>query len=353
MDPQPALLLPRYRRPLTFGAILDETIRIYRQAWRTTVAIVLLATFLAAVSAAVVVGVAAVVGGTQLFARVANPAALRAGGATGALAFAAAVIGGILVAGVVAGSFLFSANAAISLLAERHLRGQPAQFGRLFRDGLGRALPLLGSTVIYVLALGLLSLLGLAPLVAAAAFLSGLTGLVLTLLAWLAAAAGLLIWAVRPAWRSPWLKWAIVLLSPPIGLPGYFGMRWALWAQAVALEHQGPIGALRRSGYLATGQWFRVSGILTVIGLITSILQSIPGFLVGSAFVIVGGSSASTLNGLGLAADAANIAGSVLGWFLFGSVSFIASTLLFVDLRNRRDGADLLERVALLEAATP
>src|SRR5688500_10465302 len=30
----PAPLLPRYRRPLTFGAILDETFRIFRRAWR-------------------------------------------------------------------------------------------------------------------------------------------------------------------------------------------------------------------------------------------------------------------------------------------------------------------------------
>ena len=38
-----------------------------------------------------------------------------------------------------------------------------------------------------------------------------------------------------------------------------------------------------------------------------------------------------------------------LGQILFGSIIFIAQTLLFVDLRNRKEGSDIAERLALIE----
>jgi hypothetical protein len=37
-------LLPRYRRPLTFGSVLDETFRLYRGAWTRLMAIAAVST---------------------------------------------------------------------------------------------------------------------------------------------------------------------------------------------------------------------------------------------------------------------------------------------------------------------
>jgi hypothetical protein len=39
----PSPLLPRYRRPLSFGGVLDETFRLYRAAWPRLMAVTALA----------------------------------------------------------------------------------------------------------------------------------------------------------------------------------------------------------------------------------------------------------------------------------------------------------------------
>ena len=41
----------------------------------------------------------------------------------------------------------------------------------------------------------------------------------------------LLFWWLRPTARRGWLKWLIVLTTP-MGLPTYFGFRWAMYLAA-------------------------------------------------------------------------------------------------------------------------
>src|SRR5947209_2536312 len=52
------------------------------------------------------------------------------------------------------------------------------------------------------------------------------------------------------------------------------------------------------------------------------------------------------------AAAALTNLGSVVGQMLFGAIAYIAYVLLFIDLRNRREGADLAARVEGLERQT-
>ena len=44
---------------------------------------------------------------------------------------------------------------------------------------------------------------------------------------------------------------------------------------------------------------------------------------------------------------------SIAGSILFGALSFIAATIMFVDARDRLEGTDLAERLDLLQDGAP
>ncbi len=178
-----------------------------------------------------------------------------------------------------------------------------------------------------------------------------LTVIGIGLIGGLIALGGLVAWVNRPPERRPaWLKWLIVLATP-LGLPLYYGVRWSLSIPAIMLERAGPVAALRRSSALVKGHWFAVAGVWLVLSIVVGILQSIPGALIGLIAVLVGVSSGDP-EGLGLIVNVANSAASVVGSVLFGSLSFIAATIMFIDLRNRHEGLDLAERLDLLQPVT-
>jgi hypothetical protein len=89
--------------------------------------------------------------------------------------------------------------------------------------------------------------------------------------------------------------------------------------------------------------------VLGVVAFIAGILRTIPGTLVSVALRIALGPTAEGNLGVTIAESAVNFIGTVL----FTAISFIALTLLFVDLRNRHEGADLAERLDQLEAGVP
>jgi hypothetical protein len=300
-------LLPRYRRPLTFGAILDETFQIYRRAWIMLVA------------AGALLAVPYVLA-TSLAGRAIS------GGLSVGLGF------------VIFWLLALAVGAAVLAMIDSLIRGERQSLERACTAAFTRVLPLAGASLVFFLALVLLSVLAI-PLFVLGAFglLGGLVALV-----------GIIVWAANPTARRPWLKWLIVF-GTPFGLPVYFSMRWSFFSPAVVLERAGPIEALRRSGELLRGHWFRAWGVSLVVGAIATILQSSLGFLVGLTVGIAAVPTAGTSQGLGIAEAAANFMGAAL----FGTIPIIATTLLFVDLRNRHEGADLAERLEQLEAGVP
>ena len=159
---------------------------------------------------------------------------------------------------------------------------------------------------------------------------------------------GLLVWWLRPTARKTWLKW-LIILTTPYGLPTYYAFRWALYVAAIVLEHRGPAAALRRSSQLTTGQWFRVSSILTIAPLIVGLLVGVLAAMVNIPLGLVAASRDQV--GLDPASAAISSAVSIVLQILFSSVAVIAYTLLFTDLRNRREGTDIVERLSQLEAA--
>jgi len=185
-------------------------------------------------------------------------------------------------------------------------------------------------------------LLALSLLAAAALFVVTLFGIVGVLVAGVC----LLIWWRNPRARGSRLRRAIVLTTP-LGVPVYYFVLWSLVIPAAVLERRGPRSALARSAELVRSHWFKtlaVMGVITLLGAV--ILREIPWAIAGGALYVTRG-----INPFGttpLPVQFLESACESLGWALFAGIISAGSTLLFVDLRNRREGADLGERIRLL-----
>jgi hypothetical protein len=343
---QPGDLLPRYRRPLTFGAILDETFRIFRRAWRPLM--------LALAAGAVPYGVVSALGSGWItrstFSLVDATSGAAAADELGPLMGAfGGLYGGALGIALLGALFLIPAYGAVVALTDGELRGRRLPVRDALRRGL-RATPRMLLFFLLSFLLGLALLLAAVPL-----FALGLFGI----LGGLVALIGILVWWGNPRARRPWLCW-LIILATPFGLPLYYGYRWVSAVPAIVLEGAGPREALGRSSALTRGHWFRIFGSLTVLGIISTVLQSIPSMIIGIAGAAAGFAVAAARGGEGdpqsaqLMLTLLNVfsaAARSLAMIAFGALPFIALTLLFQDLRNRHEGADLAERLAAVEAA--
>ena len=124
-----------------------------------------------------------------------------------------------------------------------------------------------------------------------------------------------------------------LVVVPAIGLLVLLGY-WSLAAQAVIVEGYKPVGALKRSYELVKGNWWRVSWITGVILLVLIGL----GLVLDAPFAL-----ASRL----VASDDATVLSTVLrflsvvtGATVVPPVAAIASTLLYYDLRVRKENYD-------------
>ena len=348
-----APLLPRYRRPLTFGAILDETFRIFRRAWRPLMIIL--------ACAAVPIGLLTALWSAgfsgSLFQSIDVVNVAAGAGDFGPMASLYGPIYGVLIGiGLLSILFLVPAYAAVVYLTDGELRGRPVPVADALKRGL-RATPRLLLAGLLALVLGLL--LSLGSLVALLLFVfPGMLGLVPLI--------GIIVWWGNPGARRAWLCW-LIILTTPFGLVTYFSYRWFLALPAIALEDSGPVEAISRSHTLTEGHWFRLYGSFTVLTIISSVLQAIPTWIVtgvaagvtmfvtfsqAGAGVSSSGDPTGFLTSIYTITNIASAAAQTLGMTLVGALPPIALTLLFQDLRNRHEGADLVERLDAATAAT-
>ena len=110
---------------------------------------------------------------------------------------------------------------------------------------------------------------------------------------------------------------AITIIGIPFAV--YFGIRWFGIAQAVILEAKSPREALSRSSDLVKNTWWRVFGILIVVGIIAGAIGSILGITVGLIPWI----------------------GQSLVTMLVMPIGVIGATLLYYDLVFRKEGYSL------------
>ena len=124
------------------------------------------------------------------------------------------------------------------------------------------------------------------------------------------------------------LAGSAILMLVLIGIPLFFYVLiiWFFAVQAVAIENKSTFDALRRSHELVKGNWWRVFGI-GVVFVLLGIALLIPAII---ASVIVGFINAVLSNiVLGVAIA------------LVTPVMYIGSTLLYIDLRVRKEGYGL------------
>ena len=173
--------------------------------------------------------------------------------------------------------------------------------------------------------------------------------------------------ALQRAWQRFWtylgslILWSLVvggLTVTIIGIPFaiYFSVRWGLYSLPVLFEGTTARNALRRSTELVKGTWWRVFGIMLAISVISFMI-----------YFILEASSSFLLSWMGLSEAEAPTGlldtlrqlfiptPSEIGWFSYTirrlvsliiatftmPISTIGSTLLYFDLRIRKEAYDI------------
>ena len=116
----------------------------------------------------------------------------------------------------------------------------------------------------------------------------------------------------------------------------WLGVRWFSGAYAVVIEGKGPITGLGRSWNLVTGSWWRVFGILLVFGIVITaviLVIAIPVGIIGA----IAGAIAAGEQGAGVVGALAGALATVV----VTPFAYIAGTLIYFDLRVRKEGFDL------------
>jgi hypothetical protein len=111
----------------------------------------------------------------------------------------------------------------------------------------------------------------------------------------------------------------LLFIAPGI----YLGVRWYFVPQAVVVDGTRNVGALRRSGELVQGSWWRV----LAIGLLAGLAAIVPAALVELPFAAAAESADR---------DALALLGGIVAETITTPFVAIVATLLYFDLRERR-----------------
>jgi len=110
-----------------------------------------------------------------------------------------------------------------------------------------------------------------------------------------------------------WVGWILLVVGSCASI--YLMIRWIFVLPAALLEGLGPTAALSRSSALVKKNWWRVLGITLVVALISAAISLILGMI--------------------------PTVGAILASILVTPIYMIASTLLYYDLRVRKEGYSL------------
>lgn len=139
-----------------------------------------------------------------------------------------------------------------------------------------------------------------------------------------------------------------LFIGAPFAL--YLYISWHLAPQAVVLEGRRAGAGLARSNHLTRGSWWRLAGLLIVIGILQLLAAAVPG---GLGALISGFTSSEDVLGGGAGVVLLAIIAALVDVVMI-PIAVTASTLFFTDLRLRREGFDidlLLQRGAAERAA--
>lgn len=306
-------------RPLGVGEILDGAISTLRRHWRAIVGFT-------AVIAVVVEGAAVVVQG--LFVDDSRLNDLRDNPNPSTHDILRALSGayaGLSLTALVGMIGTLMATAILTTACSRAALGRPVRAADIWGDTRPRLLQLIGLTLLLVVAYVGVVALGAVPGVLVALSGARTGGAALAFL-------GVLGGMVAAIWL--WIRWC---LAPP----------------ALMLEKQGIVAAIKRSGKLIRGSWWRALGVqLLAIALIyiASSAVGLPFMLIASA--VTGDSLGSFFGGdstMGWPFLVITGIGSAVATMLTLPISAGVASFLYMDQRIRRESLD----VELLRAAEP
>jgi hypothetical protein len=129
----------------------------------------------------------------------------------------------------------------------------------------------------------------------------------------------------------------------------YLYVAFALAPAIVVLEKQPVVASLRRSRRLVKGAWWRTFGILLLVNIIAGIVGNIfSGIFLFAAYIAGGaGTGFDHFNPYTLAPLIISGVGAVIGAAITWPFTAVASALIYIDRRMRREGLDLeLSRAA-------
>jgi hypothetical protein len=144
--------------------------------------------------------------------------------------------------------------------------------------------------------------------------------------------------------RRYFAVWGVVILGVLVALGGiaivtipvviWVLIRWSVAIPALFAEGVGPVKALGRSWNLVRDNWWRTLGILIIVSIMVSLIQTALTFLFDGVTALAPGLSddlrAGLLTTVTTVVDA-----------LVGAIQPIAITMLYLDLRVRKEGLDL------------
>ncbi len=268
--------IPRALRPRSVGEILDETIRLFRENFRTfigIVAIVQVPLFILQMVQFAIVGPA-----FQSFSPVARGGEIQPGSLV-FLQVSSFVLGLLTLL-----AFTISQAALASAISERYL-GRQATVGGAYRVALACFWRVVRTNILVTIILVLL---------------------------------------------------AITIIGIPFAIIRI--IRWALVVPAVVFEGVGARQARSRSASLVKGSWWRVLGVLIVASIAQYLVSVIPASAIGYGLGSLGRliSSGSPLWIITISA----VVGAAFG-ILAAPLVPTVSTLLYYDLRIRKEGYDL------------
>ncbi len=313
---------PPALHPLGVGELLDAAIYVYRKSFVTLIGIgaVIAIPLLLLQSAAALINAPVDPFFVGQLAR--TPSSLS----PSTLSFvylAATAITSLL--GAIAG--VFEAGALAYAVSERRM-GRRVTIGGAYRQALRRWPALLGSAILiqlfsfagfgFLFAPFFLSVF--APLLA-----PGNTGLVL---------GATLLSCVSMAGFIP----ALIAVA-------YVTVRWSITTPAIVLENLGALRGMGRSWRLVKGSFWRTFAVLLVVGVLVNLLIYIV------VFAIQFGTLALLRNSVVLATMATSAGGVVVG-AVIKPLEYAVLTLLYYDLRVRREGYDLQLALDQLKQST-
>ena len=221
------------------------------------------------------------------------------------------------VTSVVSAAALLVLQGILVIPTARAVINQGTSFGQAWRIARGRLLPLIG--------FGLLT------------FAAGLLGLALVVA--LSALAVLGLDSYSPLVVVPLVIGAVVALV-------WASMKIVVAPATLMLEGTGPWSSVKRSWSLTRGNWWRTFGIVLLTSVIVSIIGSVVSFPLTFAVSTVVGFSASASGTADVLDSLPVILASQAIAALFSAIGYAfqagVTSLLYVDLRIRREGFDVV-----------